>query len=87
MKGFQDEDVLKTNEVKQNKQTSDEITEIEKFSGLNWILDKREYCAECQRASRSRDAKKLLPISQETELPGTLKKSFQTKTTGACNSL
>lgn len=47
MKGFEDEDVLKTNEVKQNKQASDEITEIGKFSGLNWILDKREYCAEC----------------------------------------
>lgn len=34
------EDVLKTNEVKQNKQAPDEITDTGKLPGLNWILDK-----------------------------------------------
>lgn len=34
------EDVLKTNEVKQNKQAPDEITDTGIFPGLNWILDK-----------------------------------------------
>lgn len=34
------EDVLKTNEVNQNKQAPDEIIDIGKFPGLNWILDK-----------------------------------------------
>lgn len=88
MKRFQQEDVLKTNEeIKQTKQAPDESAEIGKLPGLNLILMQRgnirlnvreQAGARMQKTSAHQLGDKVSSDSEE---------SFQTKTTGLCNSL
>lgn len=82
METVQQEDVLKTNgEIRQHKQGPDESPETGKLPVLNLILHKEGILHLMIESKQEQGCKKLLPITQETKLSGTLKipdKNYET---------